>query len=110
MDGKVEPYRPQPVGFLFDRPILHRSHGANLKPKAMNCYAQRARIPNAQLSGDCNKSDSGRYGSLPTAYTQYPTMLFSGNDIFGWRSARLAQGLSTIPLILKVQFSETVRD
>ena len=70
MDGNVEPYRPHPVGFLFDRPNLHRSHGANLKPTAKNCYDQRARIPNAQLSGDCNKPDSGRLGFLPTEYAQ----------------------------------------
>ena len=58
------------------------------------------------------KSDSGRLGFLPTAYAQQPTCF--QREIYsvgGFRkSARLAQGPPTIPLILKVQFSETVRD
>jgi hypothetical protein len=109
MDSNVEPYRPSPVGFLFE---TEPSSFTWRKPetKAKNCYDQRAPMRKFQ-----EIATSPILGFKISTHCVLPIPhMFSErtvNSVVAFRkSARLAQGPSPTPLILKVQFSETVRD
>jgi len=59
MVDSVDPYHPHPASFQ-DKPNRHRSHDEHRKSGRRNCYAERAWIPDMQLSGDSNQCVSVR--------------------------------------------------